>query len=64
MKDIQLIFDPKTARTIFSQTEKKQKSQPTDKHHRDNITLNKRKGCLPQTKLEALASNRAQERYT
>jgi hypothetical protein len=46
MKESELI-DPKATKTTLSQTEKK-KSQPTDRHHKDNITLNQGKECPPQ----------------
>jgi hypothetical protein len=41
-------MDPKATKISLSQTEKK-KSQPTDRRHTDNSTLNQEKECPPQT---------------
>jgi hypothetical protein len=40
-------IDPKTTKTTLSQTEtkKKKKSQPTVRHHTDNIAFNQGKQC-------------------
>jgi hypothetical protein len=44
MKDSELI-DPKKTKKTLRQTEKKQTPQPTNRHHTDNITQRKKRGC-------------------